>query len=129
MMEHGFEIGKDEKGEDYRKLHLPSAISPIKVGVFPLMAKDGLDEIALDIFEKLKDEGIICYYDGSGSIGRRYARMDEVGTPYGITVDYESKDDNAVTIRERDSTNQARVPIADIVTIIEDILKGRREFE
>lgn len=113
---------EEKDGEVFRKLSLPSAIAPITVGVFPLMTRDGLDTMALEIYHELKREGIKAYYDGSGSIGRRYARMDEVGTPYCITVDYDSLKDNSVTIRYRDTKEQKRIKIEDIHHYIQDML-------
>ena len=83
---------------------------PIKVGVFPLMSKDDLDKIAMDLDAELRKQGITTAFDDSGSIGRRYASMDEVGTPYCITVDYEAKEKSRVTIRDRDTTQQKWIP-------------------
>ena len=103
-------------------------MAPIKVGVFPLMPKDGLVEIAEQINNKLREHGIETYYDESGSIGRRYARMDEVGTPFCITVDYDSKNDNAVTIRDRDSHAQIRIKIDELSMVIEDLIMGKKLF-
>jgi glycyl-tRNA synthetase len=97
------------KKDDYVTLRLKSLVAPIKVGVFPLMAKDGLDKIASGILEAVLRAGFAAYYDDSGSIGRRYARMDEVGTPCCVTVDYDTKTDGTVTIRERDSADQIRI--------------------
>ena len=71
--------------------------------------------------------GIVAFYDDGGSIGRRYARMDEVGTPFCITVDYQSAEDNTVTIRDRDSTKQARVRVSDIITVVADLLSGEKK--
>lgn len=119
ILEHSFEK-RVEHGEEYRVLHLPPFIAPIKVGVFPLVQKDGLDTIARDIYETLKNNGITCYYDEKGSIGRRYARMDEIGTPYCITVDYDTKEDNSVTLRTRDTKEQERI---NIETLVEHIKK------
>ena len=113
VMEHNYhEI--EENGETYRILTLPPAVAPIKVGVFPLMPKDGLDELAMRIYEELKRQGIMAIYDDSGSIGRRYARMDEIGTPYCITVDYQSLEDGTVTIRFRDTKEQMRVKMEEV---------------
>jgi len=97
------------KKDDYIMLKLKGLVAPIKVAVFPLMAKDGLDLIAMDIYESVSKAGITAYYDDSGSIGRRYARMDEVGTPCCVTVDYDTKADGTVTVRERDSAEQVRI--------------------
>jgi glycyl-tRNA synthetase len=112
------------KKDDYVTLRLKGLVAPVKVGVFPLMAKDGLDEIALTIFESLSEAGIPAYYDDSGSIGRRYARMDEIGAPCCVTVDYDSKSDGTVTIRDRDSAEQTRVKKDDVRKAIEELLSG-----
>jgi glycyl-tRNA synthetase len=113
--------GSEDEGP-YRVLRLNPGISPIKCGVFPLMNKDGLSDIALSIDRTLRKEGLTTYYDHSGSIGRRYARMDEIGTPFSITVDYDSKEDGAATIRMRDSGEQIRVPISEIPSKIIELL-------
>ncbi len=86
-------------------------ISPVQCAVFPLMGKDGLDVKAAEVYAMLKSGGITCEYDEAGSIGKRYARMDEVGCPYCITVDYDSLEKNDCTIRFRDSGKQERVRI------------------
>jgi glycyl-tRNA synthetase len=113
---------EDEEGP-YRVLRLDPRISPVKCGVFPLMNKDGLPEIARDIEKALKKAGLTTYFDHSRSIGRRYARMDEIGTPFSITVDYDSRTDNAVTVRFRDTGEQIRVPIAEVVSVVLDLLE------
>jgi len=118
---------KEEAGEDegpYRVLRLDRGISPIKCGVFPLMNKDGLPEIAREIEKSLRKTGLTTYFDHSGSIGRRYARMDEIGTPFSITVDYGSLTDNAVTIRFRDTGEQIRVHVKDVTRSIMDLLEN-----
>jgi glycyl-tRNA synthetase len=89
------------------------------------MEKDGLDEMAKRIYESVHTHRVEAYYDGSGTIGRRYARMDEVGTPWCITVDYDSLQDGTVTIRDRDSKEQKRIPSADAARIIDDLLAGK----
>lgn len=98
-------------------LHLHPLVSPVKVAVFPLMKKDGLGEKAREVHEMLK-KSFACEYDEAGSIGKRYARQDEVGTPYCITIDYETIQEgpnkNTVTVRERDSGTQKRVAITDL---------------
>ena len=126
VLEHAYSY--DEK-EDYTVLRLKPAVAPIKLGVFPLMEKDGLDEVARAIYEKVHSHRVEAYYDGSGTIGKRYARMDEVGTPWCITVDYDSLDNGAapgtVTIRDRDTTEQKRIRIEDVPYIIDDLLAGK----
>lgn len=98
------------KKDDHVTLRLKGIVAPVKAGVFPLMARDGLDRIATDICDSLAKTGMTAYYDDSGSIGRRYARMDEIGTPCCVTVDYDTKVDGTVTVRERDTAAQVRIP-------------------
>ena len=116
---HSFNTSENEEGKDYFKFE--NEIAPIKVSVFPLMNKEGLDTIATDIQTMLRSEGITVDYDGSGTIGRRYARSDEIGVPFAITVDFETKEDNMVTLRNRDTEEQERVLISELV----DIIKSR----
>ena len=118
---HGSDI---VDGEERSFLELPSAVAPTTVAVFPLMAKDGLDDRARSIAKRLRTEGFEVTYDDTGNIGRRYRRQDEVGTPYCVTVDYETVDDDTVTIRERDSTEQTRVPAVDLPAAIERLVAG-----
>lgn len=92
-------------------------LAPYKAAVFPLVRKDGLPEIARDIFGKLKYDHNVMY-DEKDAVGRRYRRHDAIGTPYCITVDYETKDDKCVTVRERDSMKQERIPISEVNTYI-----------
>jgi glycyl-tRNA synthetase len=91
-------------------LHLHPRLAPIKVGIFPLLRKDGQPEKALEIRDLLKQRFAV-FYDQAGSIGRRYRRQDEVGTPFGVTVDHQTMQDNTVTLRDRDSLQQIRLPI------------------
>lgn len=108
-LEHAYQETKKE-GEPYTVLRLPAPMAPIQVGVFPLMAKDGLDGLARTLSTKLQNQGLRVQYDDGGAIGRRYARMDEVGTPFCVTVDYDSLKDGTVTVRSRDTTLQERLP-------------------
>ena len=107
VLEHTYHEGK-KKEEEYHSLKLPFCIAPIKVGVFPLLNEKKLNAIALEIEKELRKATIATYYDTSGSIGRRYARMDEIGTPFCITVDHDTLQDGTVTIRDRDTTQQIR---------------------
>ncbi|MHC1629363.1 MAG: glycine--tRNA ligase [Methanoculleaceae archaeon] len=116
-------------GELRRVLRLPAAVAPIQVAVFPLMARDGLDGLARDITVNLKEEGILAQYDDSGAIGRRYRRQDEIGTPYAVTVDYQTPEERTVTIRERDSMRQIRVSIDDLTQTLRGLLKGDLIFD
>ena len=95
-------------------LRLHPKIAPYKVAVFPLLNKDGLPEKALEVYEILKKE-FHCFYDSKGSIGRRYRRMDEIGTPFCVTIDHETLEDDTVTIRDRDTMKQIRVKIESLV--------------
>jgi glycyl-tRNA synthetase len=120
VLEHAY-----TRKDDRVVLRLKGSVAPIKAGVFPLMAKDGLDSVALELDASLSEAGIASYYDDSGSIGRRYARMDEVGTPCCVTVDYDTKSDGTVTIRERDTAEQVRVRKELVPNAVEDLLEGR----
>jgi glycyl-tRNA synthetase len=111
-------------GEERAYLDLPAEIAPTTVGVFPLMDKDGLGERAREVEADLRAAGFAVAYDDSGNIGRRYRRQDEVGTPYCVTVDYESLEDDTVTVRERDSTDQTRVPIDELPATLTALRAG-----
>ena len=92
-------------------------IAPVTVGVFPLVKKDGLAELARDIERPLREE-LNTFYDQGGAIGRRYRRQDEIGTPFCVTVDYQGKEDQTVTLRLRDSMAQQRVHIGELAAVI-----------
>ena len=103
------ELKKEDGTSDVRiVLRLPSFLAPVKLAVMPLVKKDGLPEIAEKIVHQLKFE-FNCQYDDKDSIGRRYRRQDAIGTPYCITIDHQTVEDNTVTIRYRDSMKQVRV--------------------
>ncbi|MFN7841592.1 MAG: His/Gly/Thr/Pro-type tRNA ligase C-terminal domain-containing protein, partial [Pirellula sp.] len=93
-------------------------IAPYKAAVFPLVKKDGMPEIAKDIYGELKKK-LNVFYDEKAAVGRRYRRQDEIGTPYCITVDSQTLVDKTVTIRDRDSLEQWRVKIDDVVSEVE----------
>ena len=118
---HNF-VEDKERGWNWFKF--PARIAPYIAGVFPLVKKDGLAEKAKDIFEELKEDGFDVFYDESGSIGKRYARSDEIGVPFAITVDYDTLKDNTVTIRNRDSTKQIRIHEKDLRIFLESALRG-----
>jgi len=105
----------NDKGEMEGRvvMRFPSHLAPIKCAVLPLQRKDKLPDKAKEIFALLKSE-MVCEYDETGSIGKRYRRQDEIGTPYCLTVDYETLDDGAVTVRDRDTMKQERVKIDDL---------------
>ena len=102
-------------------LRLHSRLAPYKVAVLPLSKKDTLTPLAREIYGTLS-ERYMCDYDETQAIGRRYRRQDEIGTPLCVTVDFDSLEDNAVTIRHRDSTEQVRVPISSLLSEITSIL-------
>ncbi len=110
---------KLEDGSERVVLKIKSAIAPVKVAVFPLMKKDGMPEKAHEILKTLQRFGAVEYDDG-GAIGKRYRRHDEIGTPVCVTVDYDTLEDNTVTIRDRDTMKQERVAIADLGTILSE---------
>jgi len=114
-----------EKDDGYVTLKLKPAVAPIKVGVFPLMAKDGMAEVAKAMDLALREDGISTYYDDSGSIGRRYARMDEAGTPWCVTVDYDTLQKGEVTVRDRDTAEQTRISADDVVTYVKERLRRK----
>ena len=97
------------EGETRVVLRLHPQLAPYKAAVFPLLRKDGQPERARRIYDALRREFPVDY-DQAGSIGRRYRRQDEVGTPYGITVDHQTMQDGTVTVRDRDATTQVRIP-------------------
>lgn len=110
-----------ERGNIVLKLH-PNLV-PIQIGIFPLVNK--LNEKAREIYESLRFD-FICQYDKSGSIGRRYARADEQGVPIAITVDFETLDNSTITLRDRDSTKQIRLPLEQLNNAITQILAGKK---
>ena len=109
LMDLAFEKEKVEN-EERIVMKFPSSIAPVQVAIFPLVNKDGLPEIAEKIYSDLKEE-FDAFYDYSGSIGKMYRRQDEIGTPFCITVDHQSKEDKTVTLRDRDSMKQVRIKI------------------
>jgi glycyl-tRNA synthetase len=115
--------------EDRVLLSFPQDIAPIQVGVYPLVSKDGLPEKTLELRKMLVDEGFMVEYDEAGSIGRRYARADEIGVPLGITVDYDTLKDSTVTIRDRDSWKQVRTKIEDLPMLLLKYFERKISFE
>ena len=111
------------EGETRVVLGLHPSVAPIKAGVFPLVKKDGMPELATTLYHELRRE-LACFYDDSGAIGRRYRRMDEAGTPFGITVDGETLTARTVTIRHRDSMQQERVGLDRVEGYIREKLEA-----
>ncbi|MCD8299837.1 MAG: glycine--tRNA ligase [Clostridiales bacterium] len=112
-------LGTEEKPDMRTVLHLHPALAPVKVGVLPLSKK--LSDGALAIYEQLSKK-YNCEYDDRGNIGKRYRRQDEIGTPYCVTYDFDSVDDGMVTVRERDSMEQVRIPITDLESYLDEKL-------
>lgn len=100
-------------------LRLPSRLAPVKAAVLPLQKKDGLADIAKEVAAMLREAGLVVEYDESGSIGKRYRRQDEIGTPWCFTVDYDTKDDRSVTVRDRDAMTQERIKIEDVIAFVQ----------
>lgn len=115
------------KGEERAVLKLVPELAPIPTAVFPLMAKDGLDVKAHEVVNLIEKE-YETFYDESGSIGKRYRRMDEIGTPLCITVDHQTLEDNTVTVRERDSMKQIRVKTEELPEFINNVFEGKIKF-
>lgn len=113
-----------EDGSERVVLSLPPALAPYKVAVMPLTKKDGLPEKAREIIDGLKFD-FLCQYDEKDSIGKRYRRQDAIGTPYSVTVDHQTLEDNTVTIRDRDTMEQTRVNVADLHRMIDDKVSMR----
>jgi glycyl-tRNA synthetase len=111
--------------EDRVVLCLPRSVAPIQVSVFPLVNKDGIREKALEVQNSIRTEGFISDFDDAGSIGRRYARSDEIGAPLAITVDYQTLKDGTVTVRDRDTWDQSRVSIKDLIRHLRDYYRIR----
>ena len=110
-------MSREENGETRVVLRLPAALAPVKLAVMPLVKKDGLPEKAREIIDGLKFQ-FNCQYDEKDSIGKRYRRQDAIGTPFCVTVDHQTLEDNCVTLRDRDTMQQERVAISELSNII-----------
>ena len=114
--------GKDDAVHDTEvTLKLPKELAPIKIAVLPLSKKEELSKPASEIYKTLRKKWM-TQYDETGSIGKRYRRQDEIGTPYCLTVDFETANDNAVTVRDRDTMEQSRVKVADLENYFQEHL-------
>jgi glycyl-tRNA synthetase len=107
-------------------LRLPRSVAPVHVSVFPLVNKDGLWEMSSDVQKRIRSAGFISDFDDGGSIGRRYARSDEIGAPLAITIDYNTLKDGTVTIRDRDTWEQSRKSVAELVPFLEEYFHRNR---
>ena len=122
---------KDAESEEEARLvmHFSSAVAPVQVTVLPLLTRKELADPAKEIIAKLREKTLLVNYDDSGTIGRRYRRNDEIGTPYSVTVDYDTLEDGTVTIRDRDSMRQIRAPIKGIENVLYELIYRGRDFE
>jgi glycyl-tRNA synthetase len=127
VLEHSYAEDIVE-GEVRRVLRLPARVAPVQAGVFPLVSRDGLDLAAREIADSLTAAGIFTEFDESGAIGRRYRRQDEIGTPYAVTVDYQTIEDGTVTVRERDSMAQVRVKRGTLPAALRGLIDGTTSF-
>jgi len=117
VLSHAYREEKLEDGTDRVVLGIPARLAPIKVAVLPLIKKDGLPEKAREIMDGLKYD-YRCFYEEKDTIGRRYRRMDALGTPFAITIDHQTLKDNTVTIRDRDTMLQERIPAEEIAAVV-----------
>ena len=115
VLDHSYqEVTKND--EMYVRMELSDTVAPVDYAVFPLFEKDGMDQKAWKLHQQLcQTLGVVSMYDGSGSIGRRYARADEIGVPKCITIDHQSLEDGTVTIRDRDTTEQVRISMESLL--------------
>jgi glycyl-tRNA synthetase len=113
---------EEVRGETRNLLRFHPDLAPVKAAVFPLVKKDGMPEIARKIYDDLK-KYFTCFYDQKGAVGRRYRRQDEAGTPYCLTVDGQTSQDNTVTVRDRDSMEQIRVNADQLLSYLREKLK------
>ncbi len=115
------DLSTDEKTDSRVVLRFPAKLAPIKLAVFPLLKKDGLPEIARNIMNDCK-AAFKCFYEEKDAIGKRYRRMDAIGTPFCVTIDHQTKEDNMVTLRYRDTMKQERIPIQSIKNTVKDAI-------
>lgn len=115
-----------KRDNGFKVLRLAPDVAPYHAAFFPLQNKDGVNDLALKIYEKVREIDPYVVYDDAGSIGKRYARQDEIGTPYCIVFDYQSMEDGTVTIRERDSTKQIRINYSDLTK--KELFRNRNPF-
>jgi glycyl-tRNA synthetase len=117
-----------EGGDSRVVLKFPPVLAPVKAAILPLVKKDGLPEKAREVMDTLKFN-FKCVYDEKDSIGKRYRRQDAIGTPFCITVDHQTLEDNCVTIRHRDTMEQDRVNVNDLHTIIDEKVNMKNLFK
>jgi glycyl-tRNA synthetase len=122
VLSYAYTEEKLDDGSERVVMNIPPVIAPVKVAVLPLLKKDGLPEKGREIFDALKVD-YMCQYDEKDAIGRRYRRQDAIGTPYCVTIDHQTLEDNTVTIRERDTMKQDRVPVDQVASIIAERIR------
>jgi glycyl-tRNA synthetase len=125
VMENSYERKEAEKRNVF---HFSRRLAPYQVAVFPLVTKDGVEEKAEEVRDLLQEAGFWIIYDTRGSIGRRYARVDEIGVPLAVAVDYSTKDENILTIRDRDTREQVSLYIRDLPDALDTYYKGKKDF-
>jgi glycyl-tRNA synthetase len=116
------DLSTAEKKDSRVILKLPAKLAPMKLAVLPLVKKDGLPEIARKIMDDCKPH-FRCFYEEKDTIGKRYRRMDAIGTPFCVTVDQQTKEDNTVTIRYRDTMQQERIPADKVKEIVQNSIQ------
>ena len=118
VLSHSYNVEQLEGGESRVVLSIPAPLAPIKVAILPLIKKDGLPEFAQKVVDEIKYD-FNYQYDEKDSIGKRYRRQDAIGTPFCVTIDHDSLNDNCVTVRDRDTMEQVRVPVAELRAMID----------
>ncbi|MDX1935890.1 MAG: glycine--tRNA ligase [Flavihumibacter sp.] len=121
VMSHSYaeeDLSTPEKPDSRVVLKFPPKLAPIKLAILPLIKRDGLPEIARQLMDTCKSS-FRCFYEEKDAIGKRYRRMDALGTPFCVTIDHQTKEDNTVTIRYRDTMQQERLPISEVQTLVE----------
>jgi glycyl-tRNA synthetase len=111
------DLSTEDRKDDRVVLKLPAFLAPIKLGIMPLTKKDGLPEIARELMRSCM-ASFMCFYEEKDSIGKRYRRMDAIGTPFCVTIDHQTKEDQTVTIRYRDTMTQERIPLAEVKHVV-----------
>ena len=109
-------------------MHIPKALAPYQVAVFPIVKMDGIADKAEEVMDLLQSKGFWVSYDAGGSIGRRYARVDEIGTPLAVAIDYDTMESDTLTIRDRDSWEQVKLQIEDLPDALGAYFRGEKSF-
>lgn len=115
------DLSTEERKDSRVVLKFPVKLAPIKLAVLPLTKKDGLPELARELMDICKPK-FKCFYEEKDTIGKRYRRMDAIGTPFCVTIDHQTKEDGTVTIRHRDTMLQERIPLSEVSTLVESHL-------